>query len=129
MKLYKLFQAYHPIDKACRMDFPYKKSREILLLRNRVRTEYEFYSQEEMKLVEQYAKKDADGRAEVKGGKVSFETLEHMKEYSDRLAELRDTEIDIAFLVIHITDQEIGDQRISGQDIDLLKDFIKFGDD
>lgn len=85
-----------------------------------------FYSEKEMALTEKYALKE-NGKPKIENGKISFSSYETMQEFGQKRDELRDTDIEWDFPVIQITEKEMGDQCISGKDIENLKGFIEFG--
>lgn len=92
-----------------------------------VKKETEFYVDQEYNLAGQYARKDKNGNLEVKDGKISFPSANKMDSYLKKLDDLRNIDIKWDFPIIKITEKEMGDQCISGKDIENLKGFIEFG--
>lgn len=121
MNLYKIYSAWSAVCNVYKLKIPYAKARKVMQLREKIKQEGTFYEEQAQTLADEYGK-PADG-------KVSFDTPELMQGYIDKINELRNTEVDWDLEIITITDTEIGNQSISGEDIENLAPFITFGGD
>lgn len=128
MKLFKMFEAFLALQDVYSLMLPYKKSREIMQLKETIRREAEFYTQQEKKLAEQFAVKE-NGQLKLDNDKILFPSRDSMQKFSQKREELKSMEIDMNITAIQITEQEIENQCISAQCIENLKGFIEFGGD
>lgn len=127
MKLNSIVEAFPSLKKLYMMSLPYSKTHLIMEVLECVKKETEFYVDQEYNLAGQYARKDKNGNLEVKDGKISFPSANKMDSYLKKLDDLRNIDIKWDFPIIKITEKEMGDQCISGKDIENLKGFIEFG--
>lgn len=97
MKLIKYVNAYMALTELMEKEYDYSTAYAILRLRRRLAPQAEFYRDSEMKLVNEYAKKDSDGNI-VWSDKTRFVFAENKsaEEYIRKRAELADTDIDDA---------------------------------
>ena len=128
MTLINIFNAFSSLQIAYKLALPYSKSRKIMKLLHKVKPDCQFYIDKERELAEQYAITE-NGKLKIEDGKISFASDGEMQAYLRKIEELRNMEIEWDFPIIHITDAEIGNQPISGEDIETLAPFITFGGD
>jgi len=73
----------------------YKKLREIVKLRKKVETEFDFYVEQEKKAVEAYAEKKKDGTPVfLEDGRIKLKDTEAKAAFEEELRRLQETEVD-----------------------------------
>lgn len=103
------------------MKFPIKLSREIYNLSNILITHFEFSGREQKKIIDSYGGKiNPDGS-------ISFDGKdEEMQMCLDDLNELMNSDVDINFRPITISEKDYSEEIISPSDIGNLDGFIIF---
>ena len=89
--------------------------------------EYQFFAQEEAKLIRELAANDEKGNPKVSSdGRITFADIATRDKYHKRLAELGETDAQIEIPFITISAEEIGEQLIAPETIGALEGFITF---
>ena len=106
---------------------PYSVARDIYIAHKKLDTEFLFFVQEEKKLVDALAAKDADGNPIISpSGRVSFPDVEAKNKYEKLRAELGAQEIEIELPTITLSCDDFGEQLISPETIEALENIISF---
>lgn len=122
-----IVKAFPAIGELRKMMLPYQKSKKINNLRKEIEAEHQFFGQEEMKLVREYAEKDESGNPKVlDGGRITFGSAERMNEYARKIAELKATESDVEFSAVTLTEKDMGECAIAPETIEALEGFVIF---
>ncbi len=96
MKLIEKVNAYKVLREMIKEEWPFEFAYKITQLMRFLEPEYQFFSEEEMKLVAAYGKKDEDGKIALDAdGSFNFADEENMRTYLRRIKELKDTEMDV----------------------------------
>lgn len=106
----------------------YNKAREIASLQKAVNAEYDFYVQEERKIIEVYAEKDGNGfPVFVDNSRVRLKDAEATKAYEEEIKALRATEIDpIAPVTLCEADFRTPDDFPTAAEMIALESFVIF---
>lgn len=93
-----------------------------------LRDKVEFYSSQEQKLMEAYAKKDSDGKVIIRDGNViDFETPELSMKYRRDVYNLQNTEVEIFdTIIVNISDVEDNLNCFTPIQLISLEKLIKF---
>ena len=106
---------------------PYAKARDIYKACKLFEEEYNFFLQEEKKLVEEYAARTKDGNLAVAAnGAITFKSQEAKQEYVKKFTELGLQECDINIKPIKLNAEEFGNQMISPETMARLAGIIDF---
>lgn len=123
MKQIKINKAYGAFIKLLELKFPIKISREIYKQTNILKEHYEFYVQEQDKIIQSFRGTiDANGSINFDGD----DSRERSRKCLDELTQLNESEVEIEIKPILITETDFGDQVISPADFGYLDDFIVF---
>ena len=96
MKLIDKVNAYKTLREMIKEEWPFGFAYKITQLMRFLEPEFQFFSEEEMKLVAAYGKKDEDGKVALDGdGSFAFASEEDMRTYLSRMKELKETEMDV----------------------------------
>ena len=110
-----------------KMRLPYDTARDVHKMYKTLEAEYQFFAQEEEKLIAEYAEKDKNGKPKITdNGRVTFADIKTKIAYSERLAELGATDAKVEIPFISLSGSDIGEQRIAPETIEALEDFITF---
>lgn len=106
MKINELLNAYPALNRLYDKKFKdYNTVRRIVKLKNTVDTEIKFYSEQERKLVEQYALRDEYGNPKITdGNKVEFENTETKYAYDEEIKKLID--VDVAIEKVKLSEKD-----------------------
>lgn len=124
MKQIKINQAYGAFLKLLELKFPIRISREIYKQSNILKEHYEFFVQEQDKIIQSY-----HGRVVNANGLVNFDgenAEERSRKCFEELNQLNESDVEIEIKPILITETDYGDQIISPSDIGSLDGFIVF---
>ena len=106
---------------------PYAKARDIYKTCKLFEEEYNFFLQEEKKLVYEYAAQTKDGNPNVSAsGVITFKSPEAKQEYVKKFAELGLQECDVKINPVKLTAEEFGDQMITPEMMARLDGIIIF---
>ena len=130
MKLIQYVTAYMALAALVKKEFPYETAYKIVSLKQRLAGKVDFYVAEEKKLVEKFAKKDADGAVVTRGaeffykGETDEEIGENRRAFERARAELGalDTGEEIEPITIRVPE----DVRISPEAIEALDGIAVF---
>lgn len=127
MNYSQIIKAVPAIGELKRLRLPYATARDIHKMYKTLEAEYQFFAQEEAKLIRELAAKDEKGNPKVSSdGRITFADMEARNEYGKRLAELGATDAQIEIPFITISAEAIGEQLIAPETIGVLEDFITF---
>lgn len=106
MKINELLNAYPALNRLYDKKFKdYNTTRRIVKLKNTVDTEINFYSEQERKLVEQYALKDEYGNPKITdGNKIEFKNTETKHAYDGEIKKLLD--VDVAIEKVKLSEKD-----------------------
>ena len=89
MELIKKVNAYMALSVLSKEKFSYKDAYSIATLKQNLKEDYEFFSNEERALVSKVSKKDGNGKVQTfPDGHFEFENEEKAKEYNESMREL-----------------------------------------
>lgn len=126
MKYAQILKAVSALGEIQKLRLPYVKARQLYQTAKAVKNEFEFFSAEEMKLVQEYAAKDDTGTSIVsETGTITFSDINAKRKYAERINELTNMETG-QFDPVIITADEIGEQTITPETIDKLDGIVIF---
>lgn len=115
------------LQEMMQMRLPYAKAKVMYKIYKNFEDEYKFFVQEEIKLVNEFAAKDEQGKPIVyKDGTVKFDNIESKNKYEAKLSELGALKSDIQIKPIVLTEVDIGEQIISPEIMGKLEGIISF---
>lgn len=127
MNYLKIVKSMSALQEIIQMRLPYAKAKVIYKIYKNFEDEYKFFVQEEIKLVNEFAAKDEQGKPIVyKDGTVKFDNIESKNKYEAKLSELGDLKSDIQIKPIVLTETDIGEQIISPEIMGKLEGIISF---
>ena len=127
MNYSQIIKAIPALVELKKMRLPYSIARDIHKMHKTFEAEFQFFAQEEAKLVNEYATKDENGNPRITNeGRVSFENIETKNRYSARIAELGAMDAEIEIPAIKLTSADIGNELISAKTIEALEGVITF---
>ena len=127
MKYLQVVQAAQAIESIQQLRLPYAKARKIYEISKKLRCEYEFYANEEAKLVNEYAVKGENGRPIIReNGMITFPDLEAKEAYSHEILKLNEMFVEMRIEPVTLTAAEIGTQTIQPEAISRLEGIIIF---
>ena len=94
MQLLKAVKAYKAITDLGEEKLNFKTAHSLLVAKKELEPHIEFFTQEEMKLVNEYAVKGEDGKVSFENGNFQL-TAENAEKYVEKHRELDEVEIDI----------------------------------
>lgn len=126
MKLQKIINANEAIIEITKMRFPPVVARNLMKLKKKIQDELEFSAEEEMKILDKYAKKDEDGNIIINSDNMYlFDNVEICNICKAQMKTLFETEIE-DMPIVTIKDSDIIDGEIKPETMYLLYDFIDF---
>lgn len=120
MKQYKINNAYPILVKIMNFDLPIYKAKEIYLLIKAIEKHYKFALEREKKNIE-----DCSGIIQDDGS-IKFETPEKTQLFREKSEELYNMEVSIDISPIHLSYDDVKEQKLKPIDIFNLEDFIVF---
>ena len=127
MNYMKIVNSMSALQGMPQMRLPYAKARDIYKMYKKFEEEYNFFIQEEIKLVNEFGEKDEQGKPIVyKNGTVKFSDIESKNKYEAKLTELGAQESDIQVKPIVLKEADIGEQVISPETMGKLEGIISF---
>lgn len=127
MNYLKIVKSMSALQEIMQMRLPYAKAKVMYKIYKNFEDEYKFFVQEEIKLVNEFAAKDEQGKPIVyKDGTVKFDNIESKNKYEAKLSELGDLKSDIQIKPIVLTETDIGEQIISPEIMGKLEGIISF---
>ena len=127
MNYSQIIKATPALAELRKLRLPYAAARDIHKMYKTLEAEYQFFAQEEAKLIKVHAAKDDKGAPKVsENGRITFENLKAKAAYSEKLAELGATDAKIELPFITLSAEAIGEQLIAPETIDALEGFIAF---
>jgi len=127
MNYSQIIKATPALAELKRLRLPYAAARDIHKMYKTLEAEYQFFAQEEAKLIKEYAAKDEKGNPQItESGRITFESVSAKAAYSEKLAELGTTDANIEIPFITLSAEAIGEQLIAPETIDALEGFITF---
>lgn len=127
MNYSQIIKAVPALGELKKLRLPYATARDIHKMYKTLEAEYQFFAQEEAKLIRELAAKDEKGNPKVSSdGRITFADMGARNEYGKRLAELGATDAQIEIPFITISAEEIGEQLIAPETIEALEGFITF---
>ena len=127
MNYLKIVKSMSALQEMMQMRLPYAKAKVMYKIYKIFEDEYKFFVQEEIKLVNEFAEKDEQGKPNVyKDGTVKFDNIESKNKYEAKLSELGALKSDIQIKPIVLTEVDIGEQIISPEIMGKLEGIISF---
>lgn len=127
MNYSKIIKAMPALAELKKLRLPYDTARDVHKMHKTLEAEYQFFAQEEEKLIKEYAEKDKSGKPKIsESGRITFSNIKAKIAYSERLAELGNTDAKIEIPFISLSGSDIGGQLIAPETIEALEDFITF---
>lgn len=127
MNYLKIVKSMSALQEMMQMRLPYAKAKVMYKIYKNFEDEYKFFVQEEIKLVNEFAAKDEQGKPIVyKDGTVKFDNIESKNKYEAKLSELGNLKSDIQIKPIVLTEADIGEQIISPEIMGKLEGIISF---
>ena len=127
MNYAKIVKAMPALVELKKMRLPYDTARDVYKMYKVVETEYQFFAQEEGKLVMEYAAKDENGNPKIAAnGTITFPNIKTKIAYSERLAELGATDSKAEISCISVSGSDMGGQLITPETICDLEGFVIF---
>ena len=107
-------------------ELDYKTAHALVLLKSRLQPHVNYYAQEEMKLVQQYGKKDDKGQIDMTdAGRLTLESPEAAEEFNRKKMELAQVDVQEEWEKIKCPCPE----KIKPAVLEALQDFIEFRGD
>lgn len=123
MHLIEIVEAYIALLELMRKESDYQTAHAMVTLKRALKPQADFFTAEETKLMEQYAKKDEKGRViTTEQGRFLFAHPDQAPEYARRRTELAMVEVTDPFPQIVIPPPA----RITPQQLEALEGFIRF---
>lgn len=127
MNYSQIIKAIPALGELKKIRLPYTTARDIHRLDKALESEFQFFAQEEAKLISDYAAKDGNGKPAVTGeGRITFENAEAKAKYQERIAELGALDAKIDIPTISLSSKDIGNELISAKTIEALEGIITF---
>lgn len=124
MLILKCVAAYMAALQLMERELDYKTAHALVLLKSRLQQHAEFYTREEMKLAQEYGKKDKDGRIDMKeNGSFTLESPEAAAEFNRKKIELAQVDVQEEWEKLKCPCPE----KIKPAVLEALQDFIDFG--
>ncbi len=121
MKLESVVHAYIALGLLMETEMDYADAHALLMLYRKFRPHIDFYVSEEAKLVQQYAKKNEQGKAIIaENGGFCLEDPQKFAEYTNQKCALGNVEVEIEPVNIHAP------KRISAKILDSLDGAVQF---
>lgn len=127
MNYMKIANSMLALKEITQLRLPYAKARDVYKTCKLFEEEYNFFLQEEKKLVLEYADKTADGNPNVSAeGIITFKSPEAKVQYVTKFNELCVQECDVKIKPVTLCAEEIGNQIITPETISKLEGIITF---
>jgi len=121
MKQGNINRAYPSLLKLRDFNLPVKKAYAIYKLSVCVENAHEFAAEEERKYLADY-----NGSISDDGNTISFETPTDCAAFRDKVEELCNVDVDIEIEPVLLTEDDLGEQRLTPADIFNLEGFVTF---
>lgn len=126
MLLIRCVNAYSAVGSMMDKEWDYPTAHALMLLKKKLQPHVDFYSEEEMKLVQEYAQKDEKGEVTWKGnGSFSFRDPKAAEKYNRKIKELGAVEVEKEFVPVKAT----APQSIQPVILEALDGFVEFVED
>ena len=122
MFLIECVNAYMAVQALMEVECDYRTAHALVVLKKRLLPHVEFFSAEEMKLVEAYAARGEDGKVKMDGSRFVFAPGADTAAYARRRAELGTVEVEEEFPVLHAPLPP----KVKPVHIEALEKFIEF---
>ena len=119
MKQGRVNKAYNSLSKLVEYNLPIKKARGVYKLMKAVEDAYQFAVSEERKYLAEY-------NGVINDNTITFETPTDCAAFQDKVAELNNMDIDVEIETVTLTEQDIGEQKLTPIDIYNLEGFVIF---
>lgn len=116
----KLSNASYAIKEIEKLCLPFRVSRQIFQLIQKINTEIEFYIFEENKLLKKYNAKC------LEDGRINFENSVDFQNYMDEMKELNETEVEISDIPLMLPEELFENIKISPETLINLDGIINF---
>lgn len=120
MRQEKVNRAYNSLSKLVEYNLPVKKAQGVYKLMKAVEEAYQFAANEERKYLSEYKGVIRDDNT------ISFETPTDCAAFQDKIEELNSIEVELEIEAVTLTEQDIGEQKLTPMDIYNLEGFILF---
>lgn len=120
MRQEKVNRAYNSLSKLVEYNLPVKKAQGVYKLMKAVEEAYQFAANEERKYLSEYKGVIRDDNT------ISFETPTDCAAFQDKIEELNSIEVELEIEAVILTEQDIGEQKLTPMDIYNLEGFILF---
>ncbi len=97
MKLIEIVNAVIAIDELRNVEIEDKTAYALYITKNAILPQYNFFGEEERKLVNKYAKRDGHGKIITNGMKFEFASPEAQAEYAEKMSALFNMDVDVDF--------------------------------
>ena len=126
MNYSQIIKAMPALGEVEKLRLPYPIARDIHRILQTFAAEYQFFAQEEAKLINELGAKDENGNPQIADGRITFESVEAKNKYNERITELGETDANVEIPCVTLTAAELGDERISANTIEALDGIINF---
>lgn len=124
MYLIQCVNAYTAVLAMTQQEHDYKLAYALTTLKRRLQPHIDFFTQQEFKLVEEYATRDEKGKVILnERGNFTFQDPEKTEEYAERRTALGMVEVNEAFPVLTVP----APKTIKPVHLEALEGFIDFG--
>lgn len=120
MKQIMINNAYPVISRLCTIKLPIKKARALYYMAADLKKHFDFAMNEERKLISQF-----DGKLNS-NGTISFASADMFSGFEEAIEDLNNSIVDWDYECIVLTEDDIGDQRISASEIENLEGLVIF---
>lgn len=122
-----IIKVFPAIKELRKLRLPYDKTKVIYDMRKLLEPEYNFFLEEEAKLINEFSSKNENGEPRItSNGLIMFDTLKDRQRYNEKIEELRKTDCEIPIRNITITKDDIGKQLIAEETLENLEGFVTF---
>lgn len=126
MLLIRCVNAYSAVASMMNKEWDYSTAHALMLLKKELQPHVDFYSEEELKLVQEYAQKDEKGKVIWKGsGGFSFRNPRAAEKYNRKIRELGAVEVEKEFVPV----KAAAPQSIQPVILEALDGFVEFVED
>lgn len=126
MYLKQCVDAYGAVLDMMEKEWDYTTAHALVTLKRRLQPQADFFAQEEMKLVKEYGKTDANGKVVfTERGTFMFREQELAEEYAERRVKLGMVEVQEEYKPLRVPMPE----RITPAQLEALGNFLEFGEE
>lgn len=126
MYLIQCVNAYAAAVAMMQREWDYETAHALVLLKGRLQPHVDFFTGEEMKLVEEFAVRDKNGKtAWNENGTFTFAQPERAQEYAEQRTKLGAVEVNEGWKTLRVPRPE----SIKPVHLEALEGFIQFGED